>query len=124
MSQALNHGVFDVKSQFDSLTLVGHLVWPLDGSGLQPVPELDSKYGLVGWSPDGNSIYAASIQGRERILTVYRVNAATGKMEPWKKFGEVLRPEANAYGALFSADGSAYGYVQTLSAAYAVKGLK
>lgn len=101
-------------------------VWPLDGSGLHPVPGLDSKYGVVGWSPDGNSIYAASIQGRERILTVYRVNATTGKMEPWKKFGEVLPSGANAYGALFSADGSAYayGYVQTLSAAYVVKGLK
>ena len=101
-------------------------VWPLDGSGLHPVPGLDSKYGVVGWSPDGNSIYAASIQGRERILTVYRVNATTGKMEPWKKLGEGLPSGAGAFGALFSADGSAYGYgyVQTLSAAYVVKGLK
>jgi WD40 repeat protein len=101
-------------------------VWPLDGSGLHPVPGLDSKYGVVGWSPDGNSIYAASIQGRERILTVYRVNATTGKMEPWKKLGEGLPTGASAFGALFSADGSAYGYgyIQTLSAAYVVKGLK
>jgi Tol biopolymer transport system component len=101
-------------------------VWPLDGSGLHPVPGLDSKYGVVGWSPDGSSIYAASIQGRERILTVYRVNATTGKMEPWKKLGEGLPSGAGAFGALFSADGSAYGYgyVQTLSAAYVVKGLK
>jgi hypothetical protein len=47
-------------------------------------------------------------------------------MEPWKKFGEVLPSRANAYGALFSADGSAYacGYLQTLSAACVVKGLK
>jgi Tol biopolymer transport system component len=101
-------------------------VWPLDGSGLHPVPGLDSKYGVVGWSPDSNSIYAVSIQGRERILTVYRVNPTTGEMEPWKKFGEVLPSGATAYGVLFSADGSAYAYsyVQILSAAYVVKGLK
>ena len=101
-------------------------VWPLDGSGLHPVPGLDSKYAVVGWSPDSNSIYAASVQGRERILTVYRVNPTTGKMEPWKKFGEVLPSGATAYGALFSADGSAYAYsyVQILSAAYMVKGFK
>jgi eukaryotic-like serine/threonine-protein kinase len=101
-------------------------VWRLDGGGLRPIPGLDSKYGVLGWSPDGNSIYAGSNQGRERILTVYRVNTTTGKMEPWKKFGEALPAGANAYGALFSADGSAYayGYVQTLSAAYVVKGLK
>lgn len=101
-------------------------VWPLDGSGLHPVPGLDSKYAVVGWSPDSNSIYAASVQGRERILTVYRVNPTTGKMEPWKKFGEVLPSGANAYGVLFSADGSAYAYsyVQILSAAYMVKGFK
>jgi len=81
---------------------------------------------VVGWSPDSNSIYAASLQGRERILTVYRVNATTGKMELWKKFGEPLPSGASAYGALFSADGSAYAYsyVQILSAAYLVKGLK
>ena len=101
-------------------------VWPLDGSGLHPVPGLDSKYAVVGWSPDSNSIYAASVQGRERILTVYRVNPTTGKMEPWKKFGEVFPSGATAYGALFSADGSAYAYsyVQILSAAYMVKGFK
>jgi hypothetical protein len=81
---------------------------------------------VVGWSPDSHSIYTVSVQGRERILTVYRVNATTGKMEPWKKLGEGLPTGASAFGALFSADGSAYGYgyIQTLSAAYVVKGLK
>jgi WD40 repeat protein len=101
-------------------------IWPLDGHALRPIPGLDSKYTVTGWTPDGNSVYAFSIQGRERTLTVYRVNTATGKMDPWKKFGEALPAGSNAYGVLFSTDGSAYayGYSQMLSTAYVVKGLK
>ena len=71
-------------------------VWPLDGSGLHPVPGLDSKYGVVGWSPDGNSIYAVSIQGRERILTVYRVNATTGKTVSYTHLGARGSPSPRA----------------------------
>ena len=103
-------------------------VWPMDGraGGLRPIPGLDSKYLVTGWALDGTTVYAMSIQGRERTLTVYRVNATTGKMDPLKKFGEALPAGAGAYGVLFSTDGSAYayGYSQTLSAAYVVKGLK
>ncbi len=101
-------------------------VWPLDGSGLRPIPGLDSKYYVTGWTPDGTSVYALSSQRRERIAKVYRVNTATGKMEFWKTFGDGLPAGAGAGGPRFSADGSAYTYVysQILSEAYVVKGLK
>jgi hypothetical protein len=55
------------------------------------------------------------------------VNIQTGKMDPWKMFGEA----AGAQGALvaqphLSDDGNAYAYiyVRTLSEAYVVTGLK
>jgi hypothetical protein len=101
-------------------------VWPLEGGGLRPIPGLDSKYFLTGWTPDGASVYALSSQRRERTAKVYRVNVVTGKMEFWKTFGDALPAGAGAGGPRFSADGSAYAYVyqQVLSEAYVVKGLK
>ncbi|HTW59930.1 MAG TPA: protein kinase [Terriglobales bacterium] len=101
-------------------------VWPLDGTGLRPIPGLDSKYFVTGWTPDGTSVYALSSLRQERIAKVYRVNVTTGKMEFWKSFGDALPAGAGAGPPHFSSDGSAYAYVyvQTLSEGYVVKGLK
>ena len=101
-------------------------VWPLDGSGLRPIPGLDSEYFVTGWTPDGTSVYALSSHRRERTARVYQVNAATGKSEYWKSFGDGLPAGAGAGGPRFSVDGTAYAYVyqQILSEAYVVKGLK
>jgi eukaryotic-like serine/threonine-protein kinase len=102
-------------------------VWPLDGSGLRPIPGLDSKYYVSGWSQDGESVYVLSSQRPEGAAKVYRVNAITGKMEFWKTFGENLKAGvASVGGPHFSSDGNAYAYVyvQVLSQAYVVKGLK
>jgi eukaryotic-like serine/threonine-protein kinase len=102
-------------------------IWPLDGSGLRPVPGLDSKYFVADWAPDGQSLYVLSSQRRQGAAQVYRVNVATGKMEFWKTFGANLPAGvANVGGPRFSDDGSAYAYVyaQILSEAYVVRGLK
>jgi eukaryotic-like serine/threonine-protein kinase len=101
-------------------------VWPLDGTGLRPIPGLDSKFYVAGWTPDGTSVYALSSQRQEQLAKVYRVNATTGKMELWKTFGEALPAGAGVGGPRFSNDGSAYVYIydQVLAVAYVVKGLK
>jgi Tol biopolymer transport system component len=102
-------------------------VWPLDGSGLRAIPALDSKYYVSDWSPDGTSLYVLSNQRREGAAKVFKVNVTTGKMEPWKTFGENLPAGvASVGGPRFSSDGSAYAYVysQVLSQAYVVKGLQ
>ena len=102
-------------------------IWPLDGSGLRPVPGLDSKYYVSDWSPDGTSLYALSSQSREGAAKVYRVNVVTGKMDFWKTFGENLPAGvASVGGPRFSGDGSSYAYVysRVLSQAYVVKGLQ
>ncbi len=101
-------------------------IWPLDGGGFRPIPGLDSKYGVIGWTPDGGSLYVASNHLGEKAIKVYRVSITTGKMEFWKSFGDSLPAGAEAGAPHFSADGSAYAYVysQVLSEAYVVKGLK
>jgi eukaryotic-like serine/threonine-protein kinase len=103
-------------------------IWPLDGSGLRPIPEFDSKYRVTGWTPDGASLYALSSQQGERTAKVYRVNTSTGKMEFWKTFGEDMPRTGikTVTGPLLSSDGNAYAYlyIQALSVAYVVKGLK
>ena len=101
-------------------------IWPMDGGGFRPIPGLSRDYGVIAWSPDGTSLYAMTNILRDRVATVYRVNPSTGKMDPWKTFGDKLPAGAQAGAPMFSADGSAYAYVygQTLSEAYVVKGLK
>jgi eukaryotic-like serine/threonine-protein kinase len=103
-------------------------VWPLDGSGVRTIPELDSKYYVAGWAPDGTSLYAISNKQSDKTAKVYRVNMVTGKKEFWKEFGDQM-PKTGIKGVglpLLSGDGSAYAYVysQALSVAYVVKGLK
>lgn len=101
-------------------------VWPMDGGGFRPIPNLDSKYYSTGWTPDGMSLYVASNQRLDPSAKVYRVNVSTGEMDYWKTFGEQL-PGGSGVGApLFSSDGRAYAYVyeQVLSEAYVVKGLQ
>jgi Tol biopolymer transport system component len=102
-------------------------VWPLDGSGLRPIPELAGKYYVTGWTPDGASLYVFSSLQRETTAKAYKVNVTTGKMEYWKTFGEGIPAGVTSVGGpRFSVDGSAYAYVyvQVLSEAYVIKGLK
>jgi Tol biopolymer transport system component len=100
-------------------------LWPLDGSGLRPIPG-DSKYYVAGWTPDSTSLYVVSTEGHSRTADVYTLNPTTGKMVFFKKFGEALPLGCNAFFPAFSADGTAYiyGYDQILSEAYVVKGLR
>jgi hypothetical protein len=102
-------------------------IWPLAGGAVRPIPDLDSKYFVAGWTSDAAFLYAASRKLGLRTSQVYRVNVATGKMELWKAFGEGTPTGAAGVGApFFSNDQSAYAYVysQVLSQAYVVKGLK
>jgi hypothetical protein len=102
-------------------------VWPLDGRGLRPIPGLDSKYGVTAWTPDGSSVYTIANQQSGTSAKVYRVHAATGKMEYWKTLGADLPAGVDSvYGPFLSGDGKSYVYLysQVLSEAYVVKGLK
>jgi len=102
-------------------------IWPLDGGGLRPIPQLDSNYAVTGWTPDGTSLYVVSNHLRDRTAKVYRVNLDSGKMEFWTTFGESIPVGVRQVGGPnLSSDGSAYAYVygQALSQAYVVKGLK
>jgi hypothetical protein len=102
-------------------------IWPLDGSGLRPIPGLDARYRVKGWSPDGLSVFAIPRRQRDKTGNVYRVNASTGKIEPWKIFGEDLAPGTVSGSASYlAADAGAYVYlyVQTLSQIYVVRGMK
>ena len=94
---------------------------------LRPIPGLESKYRVTGWSPDGSSVYVTSGQLRERAAKLYQVNVTTGKMDLWKTFGgDLPAGVTRAFAPRISGDGSAYAYVyqQDLSVAYVVKGLK
>ncbi|HMD15740.1 MAG TPA: hypothetical protein VKH18_03660, partial [Terriglobales bacterium] len=100
---------------------------PLDASGLRLIPGLDSNYRVIGWSPDGESVYAGSLRWREKTGNIYRVNTVTGKSELWKTFGAGLPAGAvSRSGSYLSGDQGAYAYLymQVLSQVYVVKGMK
>ena len=102
-------------------------IWPLDGGGFRPIPGLESKYHVIGWVPDGVSVYVAENQQVVKAAAVSRVNIQTGKMEPWRNFGDTPGTGGSPVGAPhLSSDGSAYAYVynRVLSEAYVVTGLR
>ncbi len=105
-------------------------IWPLDGGGFHPIPGLESNSPVIGWTPDGESLYVVSPrQGAIALKTakVNLVNIQTGKMEPWKTLGEETSAGVSSVAEpRLSSDGTAYAYVyvRVLSEAYVVTGLK
>jgi eukaryotic-like serine/threonine-protein kinase len=104
--------------------------WPLEGGGFHPIPGLDPNYVVIGWTPDCASVYVIPVRRgtqARKVLNASRVNIQTGKMEPWKTFGEEVGAGVSSLSRLqLSGDGAAYAYiyVRTLSEAYAVTGLR
>jgi len=100
-------------------------VWPLDGSGIQPIPG-DSKYYATSWTTDGTALLVVATAAHVHTADVYRLNPSTGKMDLWRKFGEALPFNCDAFVPIFSSDGKSYvyGYGQVLSEAFVVKGLR
>ncbi len=102
-------------------------VWPLDGSGLRPIPGLDANYRVRGWSSDGTSLLALPARQREKVGNIYSVNAVTGKVELVRSFGEGLAVGALSVGGSYLSghEGAyVYLYTQTLSQVYVVRGMK
>ena len=99
-------------------------VWPLDGGGLRPIPNLNATYDPLAWLPDNNSIYVTSLR-RTRTLKIMRVNITTGRMDPWKTVGGDAA-FTFVYQPFISADGNAYayGYEYRSCQAFLVTGLK
>ena len=100
-------------------------IWPIDGTAVRPIPGVDSTYNVVGWSPDGGSIYVRSKRADTRSAPLSQVNIATGKMQPWKTFGAVYG-FSSVSAPRFSKDGTTYSYlyVRIISQAYVVTELK
>jgi Tol biopolymer transport system component len=101
-------------------------IWSLEGNAIHLIPGLDSQYFVIGWSPDGRSVYARSNRDRRNTAKAYQVNTVTGKIEPWRTFGAEVSGASSVAPPHFSRDGTAYAYlyVRVLSEAYVVNGLK
>ena len=105
----------------------GRGIWSLEKSTFKTIPGLASNYGILGWTPDGQSVYVTQVLFNPKSRKIFRVNIQSGKMDPWKTFGEEKGATVTTVGAPhLSDDGSAYAYiyVQVLSEAYVVTGLK
>src|SRR5271156_5056693 len=84
-------------------------IWSLEKSEFRPIPGLESKDSIIGWTLDGESVYVAPVKRGAKIVQVYRANIQTGKMEPWKTFGADLGAQgATLVPPHLSSDGTAY----------------
>jgi hypothetical protein len=107
-------------------------IWPVDGEGggFRPIPGLDANLTVIGWTADSGSLYVVPSRRVGRALksvAVSRLNIQTGKMEPWRTFGEETGAGvANVVAPRLSSDGNGYAYlyVRVLSEAYVVTGLR
>jgi eukaryotic-like serine/threonine-protein kinase len=102
-------------------------IWSLEAGDFRPIPGLEPNYSIIGWTEDGESVYVTPYQRNAKTVKVSRVNVQTGKMEPWKTFGEETGVQgASVSPPRLSSDGTAYAYlyVRVLSEAYVVTGLK
>jgi eukaryotic-like serine/threonine-protein kinase len=101
-------------------------VWPLEGGDFHLIPGLGSNYSVIGWTSDGESVYAVTRQ-RAPEAKIYKVNIHSGKMELWKTLGGETSTGISVVGnPHLSTDGTAYAYiyVRVLSEAYVVTGLQ
>jgi DNA-binding beta-propeller fold protein YncE len=102
-------------------------ILPLDGGEVRVTPGLNSTYDVIGWSPDGKSLYAASKGKIDPTSKVYKVDPVTGRIDFWRTFGILAGGSADSViPPLFSSDGSAYAYEYQLlaSEAYLATGLR
>ena len=109
-------------------------IWMLDGGdlhsdNLHPLSGVGPRDAVIGWTPDGQSLYVVpNRHGAAALRTakVNRFNIQNGKMEPWKTFGEETGAGVSVVSPPYlSGDGTAYAYlyIRVLSEAYVVKGL-
>ncbi len=101
----------------------------LQPENLHPLAAIGPRDAIIGWTPDGQSLYVVpDRRGAAALRTakVNRFNIQSGKMEPWKTFGEETGAGVTVVAPPdLSSDGTAYAYlyVRILSEAYVVKGL-
>ena len=107
-------------------------IWPLEGGGFRSIPGLESGDVVIGWTPEGESVYVIPRRsGSQAVKTmkVSLVNLQSGKIEPWRTIGEGASAGAGVSSVSrlrLASDGSAYAYiyVRGLSEAYVVTGLR
>ena len=101
-------------------------VWTMADNKFTPLPSLDAKYGVPGWTPDDRQLYAVSSRAEDRRSRVFRFDPKTGKIEFWKEFGGNMTGIQTVGAPMMAqaADAYVYIYTQTLSEGYVVKNLQ
>ncbi len=85
------------------------MIYPIDGGEPQPIPAVEKRDIVLGWSADGGSLLVA--RSNEKPLRVDRVDLKTGERTPWR---EIIPADQagvlNIGPVLFARDGLSYAY--------------
>ena len=98
----------------------GYVVQQVDGGPPRPVAGLTGNLGPIGWSSDGLTLFAQSVDGRG--AKVFRLDPATGEKHLWKELAGLRMVQT----FLITPDGEtyAYGYSSSTQDLYLAQGLR
>ena len=100
-------------------------IFPTDGSAPRRFPKLDSGWRPARWAADSKSFFA--FRGSVIPAPVFRVDAATGSMEPWVEISPLVRSGVGGLNSVrITPDGERYvcSYPRTVSALFHARGLR
>ena len=75
-------------------------IWPLDGGAPHPIPWLESSYSVIGWTPDGESVYVVGSRRGAlamKSVNVYRASIQSGKWNRGKPSGQKQARESRPW---------------------------
>jgi len=99
-------------------------LFPVDGAASRSFPELDSMLRPAGWAADSKSFFI--FRGGAVPAPVYRVDAASGTMEPWMEIAPIERSGVSGLNTVMvTLDGERYvcSYPRTDSSLFHARGL-
>ncbi len=98
-------------------------IWDLEGGPAEPIRGIPADHYAIEWCADGKSLFVrtAAIDP----LRVFRLELATGRLEPWKEFS-VADIGTGLVGVIPTPDGQSYvyGYTRYFSDLFIAEGLK
>jgi Tol biopolymer transport system component len=100
-------------------------IFSLTSPGVRPLPGQSPGETPIRWTPDGKALYV--FRPGDPPVDVFRVDAATGARDPWKRLAPADAAGVESVSRVFlteDGNGYVYGYGRRSSDLYVVEGLR
>ncbi len=98
-------------------------IWDLEGGSAEPIRGIPADHYAIEWCADGKSLFVRS--SADVPLRVFRLELATGRLEPWKEFS-IADIGTGLVGVIPTPDGQSYvyGYTRYFSDLFIAEGIR